>query len=102
MTDTIIYDSICVMEKEYSVVLTAKTKKMIKKMPVEIQDVFTLLVEDIKQNGAILKNWRNFSALGKNKYHCHLKYNWVACWIWEKGTFIVEIYYAGSRENAPY
>lgn len=36
------------------------------------------------------------------KYHCHLKYNWVACWIWEKGTFIVEIYYAGSRENAPY
>ena len=57
MTDTIIYDSICVMEKKYSVVLTAKTKKMIRKMPVEIQDVFTL---------------------------------------------IVEIYYAGSRENAPY
>ena len=45
------------MEKKYSVVLTAKTKKMIRKMPVEIQDVFTL---------------------------------------------IVEIYYAGSRENAPY
>ena len=57
LADTIIYDSICVMEKKYSVVLTAKTKKMIRKMPVEIQDVFTL---------------------------------------------IVEIYYAGSRENAPY
>ena len=49
LTDTIIYDSICVMEKKYSVVLTAKTKKMIRKTPVEIQDVFTLLVEDIKQ-----------------------------------------------------
>ena len=72
------------MGKRYTVVLTAKTKKM------------------IKQNGAIRKNWQNFSALGKNKYHCHLKYSWVACWIWEKGNFIVEIYYAGSRENAPY
>ena len=90
------------MEKRYTVELSAKTKKMIKKLPLDIQDIFVLLVEDIKQNGAIRKNWRNFSALGKNKYHCHLNYSWVACWKWEKGSFIVEVYYAGSRENAPY
>ena len=90
------------MKKHYTVKLSAKTKKMVRKLPSDIQDIFVLLVEDIKQNGAIRKNWRNFSALGKNKYHCHLKYSWVACWIWEKGSFIVEVYYAGSRENAPY
>lgn len=90
------------MEERYTVKLTAKTKKMIKKLPLDIQDVFVLLVEDIKQNGAIRKNWHNFSALGENKYHCHLKYSWVACWKWVKGSFIVEVYYAGSRENAPY
>lgn len=71
-------------------------------MPLSIQDKFTLLVEDIKKFGAIQKGWQNFSDLGNNKYHCHLSYRWVACWRWEKDTFIVEVYYAGSREKAPY
>lgn len=88
--------------KEVQCCTYSQNKKDDKKNACGNTGCFMLLVEDIKQNGAILKNWRNFSALGKNKYHCHLKYNWVACWIWEKGTFIVEIYYAGSRENAPY
>ena len=90
------------MKARYTVILTSHTKKMITKMPRAIQETFALLVEDIQKNGAIRKNWRNFSEIGKNRYHCHLKYHWVACWIWEKGTFTVEVYYAGSRENAPY
>lgn len=90
------------MGKQYCVKVTQKTKKMIEKMPAKIQDIFVLLVEDIKEKGAIRSEWKNFSDLGENKYHCHLKYKWVACWKWEKGTFVVEVYYAGSRENAPY
>jgi len=90
------------MEERYTVKLTAKTKKMIKKLPLDVQEIFALLIMDIQKNGAIRKNWRNFSALCKNKYHCHLNYSWVAYWKWEKGSFIVEVYYAGSRENAPY
>ena len=35
-------------------------------------------------------------------YHCHLSKDWVACWRWEKSTVEIEVYYAGSRENAPY
>ena len=79
-----------------------KVNKQLAKCPKEVQELFKLLIDDIKKTGAIQRSWRNFSDLGDSKYHCHLKYNWVACWIWEKGTFIVEIYYAGSRENAPY
>ena len=82
--------------------ISKNTRKLVKKMPFEIQIVFSLLVRDIEKNGAIRTNWKNFSDLGKGKYHCHLKYHWVACWTWEKGTFVVEVYYAGSRENAPY
>jgi hypothetical protein len=37
-----------------------------------------------------------------NKYHCHLSNKWVACWKNEKDSIIIEVYYAGSRENAPY
>jgi hypothetical protein len=40
--------------------------------------------------------------LDENIYHCHLAYKWVACWKHEKSTIIIEVYYAGSRENAPY
>ena len=35
-----------------------------------------------------------------NEYHCHLSYHWVACWRHEKETIEIEVYYAGSRENA--
>ena len=86
----------------YMVKISKKVRKQVKKMPLDVQDIFTVLVEDIKRHGAIRTNWRNFSDLGKGKYHCHLNYHWVACWTWEKGAFIVEVYYAGSRENAPY
>ena len=89
-------------KKSYTVTIDKQAKKSVMKMPSDIQDKFTLLVEDIKKNGAIRTNWPNFSDLGKGKYHCHLNYHWVACWYWKKGTFVVEVYYAGSREKAPY
>ena len=45
---------------------------------------------------------RDFSALGKNLYHCHLDYSWVAVWYWENDSIMVEVTYVGSREDAPY
>lgn len=52
--------------------------------------------------GPIRREWAHFSKLGENEYHCHLSYKWVACWRYEKESIIIEVYYAGSRENAPY
>lgn len=89
-------------DKRFSVIIKNKVLKNLNKLPIDIQNKFFILVEDIREKGAIQSNWSNFSSLGNDKYHCHLNYHWVACWKWEKGTFVVEVYYAGSRENAPY
>lgn len=86
----------------YKVKILKKAEKSLKKMPLEEQKKLYLLIEDIKKKGAIQKEWKNFSSLGNDKYHCHLSLHWVACWKWEKGSFLVEVYYAGSREKAPY
>jgi hypothetical protein len=49
------------------------------------------------------KRWQNYSPLGKNKHHCHLTYSYVACWEEVQGEIrLLEVYYVGSREDAPY
>jgi len=71
-------------------------------MPEQIQKKMANLVEDLRDKGPIRGDWQNFSKLGENRYHCHLTYKWVACWLWERNSMRIEVYYAGSRENAPY
>jgi len=89
-------------EKKYIVRVGHRAGKEIKKLP-KIEKVnFDLLVDDLKENGPYRSNWPNYSQLGDDKYHCHLSYKWVACWKWEKGSIIIEVYYAGSRQKAPY
>ncbi len=87
---------------KYLVTFSSKAEKAVKKMPMMEKARFKLLIEKLEAYGPIRKELRNFSDLGKGKYHCHLSYNWVACWRWEKGTIEIEVYYAGSREKAPY
>ena len=54
-------------------------QKQIAQCPLFIQKKFGKLVDDLMETGAIQKKWKNFSALGKNVYHCHLDYSRVAC-----------------------
>ncbi len=78
----------------------------IKKMPTLEQKKLSYLIDDLETNGPIQAGWKNYSKLGKNKFHCHLSYKWVVCWECDENTNnsikIIEVYYAGSRENAPY
>ena len=71
-------------------------------MPKEIQLIFASLIDDLIEKGPIRKEWPNFGVLGKNEYHCHLSYKWIACWYYDNNSMNIEVYYAGSRENAPY
>ena len=87
---------------QYEVIWKKKIDKQILEMPEAEQKAVDLLVKDLKKKGPIQQSWRNFSRIGKNKYHCHLSYHWVACWHCEKKSIVVEVTYAGSRENAPY
>jgi hypothetical protein len=72
------------------------------KMPVREQKRFANLVEDLERKGPIRSEWPNFSKLGEQEYHCHLSYSWVTCWHVEDTVLEIEVYYAGSREKAPY
>ena len=71
-------------------------------MPERIQRKFKDLLKDLRQSGPLQPGWPNFSKLGSGQYHCHLTYHWVAAWSHTKNTVIIEVHYAGSRENAPY
>jgi mRNA-degrading endonuclease RelE of RelBE toxin-antitoxin system len=86
----------------FEVSIKKKVLKTIHKLPIKIQKNLATLVEDLAYSGPIQRQWPNFSELGKGEYHCHLDYSWVACWKHEKNTLVIEVYYAGSRENAPY
>ncbi|MCK5508487.1 MAG: hypothetical protein KAI50_08200 [Desulfobacterales bacterium] len=87
---------------KYRVVIKKKAQKGIRKMPINVQKRMGFLVDDLKENGPVSDNWPNYSKLSTTEYHCHLSRRWVACWRMEDGTIEIEVYYAGSRENAPY
>ncbi len=79
-----------------------KVGKMLRKLPREVQSLYRALLKDLAESGPEQPSWQNYSKLGENKYHCHLNYHYVACWTYEKEIVTVEVYYVGSRENAPY
>ena len=87
---------------EYRVTIKKKAEKGIRKMPVNVQKRMAFLIDDLKESGPVANSWPNYSKLSKIQYHCHLSRRWVACWRMEDGTIEIEVYYAGSRENAPY
>ena len=76
------------------------------KLPDSICDIIALLVKDIELNGPVQGAWPNYSKLGGDKHHCHIKNgrpSYVVCWeVKDKQIKLVEVYYAGTRENAPY
>jgi mRNA-degrading endonuclease RelE of RelBE toxin-antitoxin system len=87
----------------YTLVVKKNVLKNIRKLPGTIQERFELLAEVLRKSGPTGAHiFQNYSKLGDNKYHCHLNYSYVACWRHEKGTITIEVYYAGSREKAPY
>lgn len=88
--------------RSWRVFFRRKVEKQVGKMPRREQVLFANLVEDLMRKGPVRTEWRNFSKLADGEYHCHLSYSWVACWRVENNEMEIEVYYAGSREDAPY
>lgn len=87
---------------KYEVTIKKKVLKKLTKLPLWVQKKLGLLVLDLREKGPVQPGWQNFSKLSDIEYHCHLGTSWVACWRHEKETIIIEVYYVGSREKAPY
>lgn len=94
----------------WSVAIHKKAGKQIRKLPKPIQAALVLLVRDLEANGPTTSGtWKNFSKLKGmkgDKYHCHVvkgKPTYVCCWeVTEKQLKILEVYYVGTHEKAPY
>ena len=97
---------------EWRVGFTSKAARQKKKLPEPVAETLARLIGDMEHRGPIQKDWSHFSALKKEKeipshaYHCHIKNGrptYVACWqVLDKTIQIIEIFYVGTHENAPY
>lgn len=71
-----------------------------------IIDTVNLLVIEMAKEGPYRANWSNYGPLGSDQFHCHLKKGkptYVACWqVLDKQKKIIEVYYVGTHEKAPY
>jgi hypothetical protein len=67
-----------------------------------VQKKLAILANDLRDLGPVQPTWPNYSKLSPTEYHCHLERSWVACWRHEQQTRVIEVYYVGSREKAPY
>ena len=90
------------MKIKYKVKIPKKVARKADTLPRNIRMKFSLLVEDLENKGPYLYHWPNYGKLSSDIFHCHLSYHWVACWRYKEKELLIEIYYAGSRENAPY
>lgn len=92
------------MRPKWNVTISGKAKKADKLLSKKAHAAFFQLLLDL-QNGPEAPQWPNYGKLGDFTYHCHLKKGrptYVACWTADKKNKVIEVYYAGTHEKAPY
>ena len=101
--------------ENWTIEFSSKAKKQVKALTNEKPDVYSQissLTKEMKFYGPIRKNWSHFGPLKKqpgipeDAYHCHIKSGkptYVACWyVINKKIKILEVFYVGTHEKAPY
>ncbi len=87
----------------WTVGFTGAAARQARALPSKLQAKLMALVAQIQIQGPVRGDWPNYSKLGGSEHHCHLSYQYVACWrVTDSETRSVEIYYAGKRKDAPY
>ena len=96
---------------EWTVEFNRRALKQVKKLDKKTITALQLLIQDLKQHGpAPGKIWANYGKLASKKNHdlrhCHLikgKPTCVCCWeVIDKKIKVIEVYYVGTHEKAPY
>ena len=91
---------------QWHVYLSKRVVKQVQKLPEYVKASLVALIREIEESGPIRGNWPNYSKLGINRHHCHLKKGkttYVAIWqVIDRKIYIVEITYVGTHEKAPY
>ena len=98
----------CTLLPVWQVKVTRKAAKQLGRLPKQIQGYFDRLAKELEVEGPMQPNWPHFGKLkgGENLYHCHIKSGrptYVACWVvTDREIKLMEVYYVGTHENAPY
>ncbi len=99
------------MYMAWIIIINNRAAKQLKKLPKKVVLVAQFLVEDLKEKGPCPgSHWPNYSKLhgkkNEDKRHCHLirgNPTYVACWeVIDTKHFLIEVYYVGTHEKAPY
>ena len=89
---------------------TAKAAKQAQKLGQRTRLALQVLTDNLVTIGpAPGKHWHNYGKLqskkGCDKRHCHLikgSPTYVCCWEVNKNKKMIEVYYIGTHEKAPY
>jgi mRNA-degrading endonuclease RelE of RelBE toxin-antitoxin system len=89
---------------------THRAAKQAKNLNLKVQLILQVLIEELKITGpAPGKHWHHYGKLHGKAHqdlrHCHLKSGnptYVCCWEVLKSERVIEIYYVGTHEKAPY
>ena len=91
---------------KWTVTATNRAKKQIARLPESVMKNLVALIRDIEADGPVRGDWPNYSPLGRERHHCHIKKGrptYVAVWeVTDKEVRLVEVIYAGTHEKAPY
>lgn len=99
----------------WSVKYSGQAKKILKKgnntLSCDAKDALNTLHLDLEEDGPTQNSWPNYSKLrgqrkGVDKRHCHLlkrRPTYVVCWeVKDLVNKVLEVYYVGTHEKAPY
>lgn len=91
---------------KWTVHIKRRVVRQIRKLPELVKKSLIALIREIEWEGPVRGNWPNYSRLGKNRHHCHLKKGkptYVAVWeVTDIEMRLVEVSYVGTHEKAPY
>lgn len=94
--------------EHWDVKIIGQAKKSPKILTKAAAASFALLLMELVKLGPYRIDWPNYSKMRGtlDDYHCHIEKGrptFVACWrILDKKQKIIEVYYAGTHEKAPY
>ena len=93
-----------VYKVKWKVEISKKITKQVIKLPKIVKENLIKLILEIEILGPVRGNWKNYGKLTKNKHHYRIKAGhptYVVCWEIKKEK-IIEVYYVGTHEKAPY
>jgi len=96
------------IQSKWTLHIIGQAKKAGKSLSKSAVKSYSFLLIELEELGPYRSDWPNYTKMKglDNDYHCHIEKGrptYVACWrILNKKQRILEVYYAGTHEKAPY